>query len=306
MITGDRLLKAVTGALIAAFVLFAAAVVIRELTRRTDPLTRIAEESCRAIAAVGTDAPPRATFLAAVPRAPEDIAGVAGCLFLDASARDATPLAASFFAHETVPGWDYLYFGPRGVLLIRDNRSFSEEAALLHACFRQKQCDYSSAPHEPLSLTVSLITSSGERPITVSFYERPFADILREAPPLLAEMIAVKKQAPTHLDLEVAFHRHYALIAAPEEKPVNALARAGRDGLFLASRGAKIRLLPWEYRTNPLRSLAAKGASYGLEKEAFRKDIAALKIFMTERFRESAGKMMPVTVSVPQGASDER
>ncbi len=305
MMTGDRFLKIVTGALVLGFVIFAAIVVVRELTRRSDPLTRLVEESCTTLAAVGTDAPPGASFLPNAPSSLEEIAGIASCLFLGATVRDATALTASFFSHEPIAGWDYLYLGPRGVLVTRDDRSFSDKAEIIRACIRQKGCDEGMSEEEPFSLTISLLTVSGERPVTTSFYDRRLRDILREAPTLLAEMSAAKKQDIRNLLIEVAFHRRYALIGAPDEKSLATLARPDRDGLFLASRGAKIRLLPWEYKTNPLRLIASRGASYGLEKEEYRKEIATLKIFMTERFREEGTRMVPV-VEAPNGAPDDR
>lgn len=308
MMTGDRLLKIVTGTLVAAFVIFAIVVVSRELMRRSDPLARIAEETCDTVTAAGADAPPGASFLPSPPSSAEEAARIPGCLFIDAAVRDATPLSKSFFAHETVPGWDYLYLGPRGVLVIRDERSFKAEADAIRSCIRQNACsDADAAPEkDPVSLTISLLTPSGERPVTVSFYERRLRDILREAPALLAEMCAAKGRKMSDLAIETTFHRRYALVGAPDEKTISGLARPGRDGLLLASRGAKIRLLPWEYRANPLRALAAKGVPYGLEKEEYRKEVATVRIFLTERFREEAGSMSLVSDGIAGGAPDER
>ena len=68
MLTGDRLLKFVSAALLGAFILFALIVTVRELTRSRDPLNRLAAENCLTLAAVGTDAPPRRDLPAAGPR----------------------------------------------------------------------------------------------------------------------------------------------------------------------------------------------------------------------------------------------
>ena len=305
MVTGDRLLTFVSGALLAVFLAFAAVIVVRELTRSRDPLNRIVEEHCASLAAAGTDAPPGATFLPRVPAATNELAGTVRCLFLDATTRDATPFSRAFFAHDAVPGWDYLYLGPRGVLVVRDEEPFAAEASLARDCLRDDRCDAGAQSDRVVSLTFSLVAADGGRPVTVSFYERLFGDVLREARPLLAEMCAAKKKDPAALSLEVAFHRHYALVAGPDEERLNELAKPERDGLFLASRGAKIRLLPWEYRSNPLRAIAAKGVSYGLEKDEYRKEVAAMKIFMVERYREEGGLMRPVA-GAPEVPADAR
>ncbi len=306
MLTGDRLLKIVTGALVVIFVIFAIVIISRQLMRRSDPLTRIAEETCNTVIAAGADAPPGASFLPAPPSSLEDISRISGCLFLDTTTRDTTPLSRSFFAHETIPGWDYLYLGPRGVLTIRDDRSFEAEANAVQACLRRGACDDATDDERLFSLTIALRTSSGDRPVTVSFYERRLRDILREVPELIAAMCAAKGLKMSDLAIETTFHRRYALIGSPDEKSVAALARPHRDGLLLASRGAKIRLLPWEYRANPLRALAAKGVSYGLEKEEYRKEIATVKMFMTIRYREEGGSMSLVSKDNTGGSPDER
>jgi len=292
MVTGDRLLKIVTGTLIVVFVVFAGQVIIRELVRIKDPLTRLVNEQCSSLVAVGTSAPPGASFLPSVPATVREIDGITGCFFLDASVKEKTELARAFFAHERVRGWDYLYLGPRGVLVVRDNTSFASQAAALRECIRAKRCGGVEDGGPLFSLTLSLVSQSGKRPVTVSFYDKRLTDILREAPSLLAEMCEVKKEDIATLLLEISFHQRYAFIGEPSEETVAELSRPGRDGLFLASRGAKIRLLPWEYRTNPLRVLATKGVSYGLEKEEYRKEIAMVKIFMTERYREEGARMI--------------
>lgn len=296
MFTGDRLFKIVSGALLGAFILFTIIVTVRELMRSRDPLNRIVAEHCLTLAAAGTDAPPGATFLPQAPATVEELLkSGAACLFFDTASRDATPLTRTVFQRGALPAWDYLYIGPRGVLIIRDERTFADEAALLRSCLRDNACDAGDAGDRAQTLTLSLVNAAGERPVNLSFYDETLADILQKAPGLVTEMSRAKKVDPATLALEVAFHRHYALIAQPDEQSVGALAATGRDGLMLASRGPKIRLLPWEYTKNPLRRLATKGSQYGLDKDEYKKDIAAVKIFATARFREENGAMKELT-----------
>ncbi|HOW52655.1 MAG TPA: hypothetical protein PLV42_11505 [bacterium] len=292
MFTGDRLLKLVSGALLGLFILFALIVTVRELMRSADPLNRIVAEQCLTLAAAGTDAPPGANFLPQVPATVDELLkNGATCVFFDGTTRDASPLSRSLFARTPLTGWDYLYLGPRGVLMIRDERTFAAEAEAIRRCLRDGNCDAGQIGTQELSLTVSLSTAKGERPVTFSFYDESLADILKKTPGLITEMSGAKKVDPKTLILETAFHRHYALIVQPDEPSIGALARADRDGLLIASRGAKIRLLPWEYTKNPLRRLSTKAAQYGLDKDEYKKDIASVKIFATARYREENGVM---------------
>lgn len=293
--TADRLLRIASGLLLASFVVFAVIVVARELARSRDPLTRLAAERCVTLAAAGREAPPGAEFLPAVPASEQDLMkSGASCLFFDDTVRDASPLAAAVFARGPIAGWDHLFLGPRGALIIRDERDFAAEAATLRDCLRNDRC-YTDPTRDPVvSLTISLLKRSGQRPLTVSFYDETLGAILAKLPGLLREMAGAKKLDTAEMTLEAAFHRHYARIMEPDEKKIAALAMKERDGLMLASRGARIRLLPWEYDKNPLRRLSAKGAQYGLEKEEYKKDVASVFIFSTVRYRETDGAMTPV------------
>ncbi|HSA33773.1 MAG TPA: hypothetical protein P5077_08615 [bacterium] len=293
--TADRLLRVASGLLLASFVVFALIVVARELARSRDPLNRLAAEQCVTLAAAGREAPPGAEFLPAVPASEQDLMkSGATCLFFDGAVRDNSPIATAVFERTPIAGWDHLFIGPRGALIIRDERDFAAEAAALHDCLRNGRCD--AAPeHDPtLSLTVSLVKPSGQRPLTVSFYDETLGAIRAKLSGILREMASAKKLDTAGLTLETAFHRHYARVMEPDEKKISALAVAGRDGLMIASRGAKIRLLPWEYEKNPLRRLSTKGAQYGLEKEEYKKEVASVFIFSTVRYRETDGAMTPV------------
>ncbi len=306
MLTADRLLKFVSGALLGAFILFSLIVTIRELMRSRDPLNRLVSEHCLTLAAFGSDAPPGAQFLPRAPATPEELTGNgAACLFFDASARDATPLTQALFKRTPVSGWDHLYLGPRGALLIRDERTFAAEAELLRSCLRDRACAAGDTGLANRSVTLSLVDAAGRRPVNLSFYDEALGDILAKMPGLLNEMSTVKKIDPAALTLETAFHRHYALLAQPDEPSVATLAAPGRDGLMIASRGPKIRLLPWEYGKNPLRRLMAKGSQYGLDKDEYKKDNAAVTIFATVRFREEKGAMREI-VPGPEAAADGR
>ncbi len=303
--TADRFLRIASGLLLASFIVFALIVVARELARSRDPLIRLAAEQCVTLAAAGREAPPGAEFLPAVPASEQDLMkSGASCIFFDDTVRDASPLTAAVFARKPIAGWDHLFLGPRGALIIRDERDFAAGAIALRDCLRNDRCDTDPTRDPVVSLTVSLLKRSGQqRPLTVSFYDETFGAILAKLPGLLREMANAKKLDTAEMTLETAFHRHYARIMEPDEKKIAALAMKERDGLMLASRGARIRLLPWEYDKNPLRRLSAKGTQYGLEKEEYKKDVASVFIFSTVRHRETDGAMMPVETTPKEEAA---
>ena len=286
MITIEKVLRFVSASTLAATVIFTIVVIIQEITKPKDVLERIKLEHCTSVAEDDNSVFNDLTYTM---RHPES-----DCVFVPSSMREKTEFTASLFKFSELVHFDYLFAGKSGVLLKKNGGSpeLEKEAGFIIKCFRNDECSL-NIPNTKRTVTATAWDVNGNVAMSVTYEDDLISATAKNLKKLFNEIAKIKKLDLSKLRLILYFHSKYAYLEDKSEKYLITLPKSGVDGLYLKSRGAKIRLLPWEYSTNPLSVLDRKGSQYGLDKDEYKKDVASVYFYRTTQFSEDDGNAVP-------------
>lgn len=275
MPTIEKVLKFVSASTLAATLVFIVVVVFQELAKPKEVLERIKKEYC-------------GTFfeLSVIPNGETDLKKAEECVFVPESMREKSDFAASLFKFRRLDGFDYLFSGKKGILLKKTGESFLEEADFIVKCFRTGECS-PDIPNKKRTITATALSKDGNVEISVTYEDELIFSTAKNLKKLFGEIAKIKKLDLAQLRLVLYFHSEYAYLEDKNDKYLISLPKSGIDGLYLKSRGAKIRLLPWEYSSNPLSVLDRKGSQYGLDRDEYKKDVASVYFYRTTQFSEN-------------------
>lgn len=282
MLTIEKFLKFVSASTLAATVIFTVTVVIQELVKPKEVIERIKKEKCLSFSETGT-----------FPESESDLEKTGSdCVLVPESMREKSDFAASLFRFRRLDGFDYLFSGKAGVLLKKHDDSLPDEAGFIVKCFRNGECS-EKIPDKKRTISAVALDSNGNAAISVTYEDNPVVSTALNLKKLFGEIAKIKKLDLDKLRLVLYFHSEYAYLEDKSDIYLISMPENGVDGLYLKSRGAKIRLLPWEYSTNPLSVLDRKGVQYGLEKDEYKKEAASVYLYRTTQFAENNGSAVP-------------
>lgn len=292
MLTGDKLFKIVSLLLFVGFILFSIIVSVKEILKSDDLLQKTADANCFSLALTGGEKLRSGEAWQKGELESEDDFVKSGyaCLFVSKQDKKGR-FAENLFKRGPLKKSDYLYVGDRGVLIKRDETDFSYMAKGILDCLKKGDCSFVANSKDIVSVTISLLDQKDARPVEVTFSDEPLNRMAKSGRALIEEMAAVKKIKTGDMRLNLAFHKSYALIDSKDEEYIDSLLKEGLDGLYLKARGAKIRLMPWEYGLKAVRAVSRKGAQYGLKKDEFKETLSTIYAYRTVQFREKDGVM---------------
>ncbi len=283
MITIEKVLRFVSASTLAATVIFTVVVVIKELTKPKDVLERIKQEHCTSVADFDNSAFNEYAYTLKHPDS--------DCVFfVPSSLRKKSHFADSVFKFGKLDHFDYLFAGKNGILLKKNDDSLEKEADFLIKCFRTDECSL-NIPDTKRTVTATAWDINGNLMMSVTYEDELISATAKNLKKLFNEIAKIKKLDLSKLRLILYFHSEYAYLEDKSDNYLISLPKSGVDGLYLKSRGAKIRLLPWEYSTNPLSVLDRKGSQYGLDKDEYKKEVASVYFYRTTQFSENNGVM---------------
>ena len=282
MITIEKLLRFVSASTLAATIIFTVAVVVKELTKPKDILERIKIELCASVSEFD-EAP---SFEYDLKRSDSE------CVFVPSSLREKSDFAESLFKFRKLEDFDYLFAGKSGILLKKNETALEKEAGFLIKCFRTGNCSL-DIPNTKRTISATALNSEGNAEISVTYEDELISATAKNLKKLFNEIAKIKKLDLSKLRLVLYFHSEYAYLENKNDNYLISLPKNGIDGLYLKSRGAKIRLLPWEYSINPLSVLDRKGTQYGLDRNEYKKDGASVYFYRTTQFSENNGNAVP-------------
>ncbi len=299
MPTIEKVLRFVSASVLAATIIFTVVVVVKELAKPKDVLERIKQEHCASVAEL--EEAPAAEYSHNMKHSGSE------CVFVPSSLRGKTEFADSLFKFKKLEDFDYLFAGNSGILLKRTEKEayssifkkflpkkdadfMEEEADFIIKCLRNEKCP-DSVPDKKRTVTATAWDINGNLMMSVTYEDELVLSTAKNLKKLFNEIAKIKKLDLSKLRLILYFHSNYAYLEDKSEKYLITLPKSGVDGLYLKSRGAKIRLLPWEYSTNPLSVLDRKGSQYGLDKDEYKKDVASVYFYRTTQFSENNGGM---------------
>ena len=284
MITIEKVLRFVSASTLAATVIFTIVVIIQEITKPKDVLERIKKEHCASVAELNK-----------APSFEYDLKGSdSECVFVPSSLREKSDFIDSLFKFRKLEDFDYLFAGKSGILLKKNGGSpeLEKEAGFIIKCFRTDECSL-NIPNTKRTITATAWDVNGNVAMSVTYEDELISATAKNLKKLFNEIAKIKKLDLSKLRLIFYFHSKYAYLEDKSDKYLITLPKSGVDGLYLKSRGAKIRLLPWEYSTNPLSVLDRKGSQYGLDKDEYKKDVASVYFYRTTQFSENDGNAEP-------------
>ena len=284
MITIEKVLRFVSASTLAATVIFTIVVIIQEITKPKDVLERIKKEHCASVAELNK-----------APSFEYDLKGSdSECVFVPSSLREKSDFIDSLFKFRKLDDFDYLFAGKSGILLKKNGGSpeLEKEAGFIIKCFRTDECSL-NIPNTKRTITATAWDVNGNVAMSVTYEDELISATAKNLKKLFNEIAKIKKLDLSKLRLILYFHSNYAYLEDKSDKYLITLPKSGVDGLYLKSRGAKIRLLPWEYSTNPLSVLDRKGSQYGLDKDEYKKDVASVYFYRTTQFSENDGNAEP-------------
>lgn len=301
MPTIEKVLRFVSASVLAATIIFTVVVVVKELAKPKDVLERIKQEHCASVAEL--EEAPAAEYSHNMKHSGSE------CVFVPSSLRGKTEFADSLFKFKKLEDFDYLFAGNSGILLKRTEKEayssifkkflpkkdadfMEEEADFIIKCLRNEKCP-DSVPDKKRTVTATAWDINGNLMMSVTYEDELVLSTAKNLKKLFNEIAKIKKLDLAKLRLILYFHSNYAYLEDKSEKYLITLPKSGVDGLYLKSRGAKIRLLPWEYSTNPISVLDRKGSQYGLDKDEYKKDVASVYFYRTTQFSENDGNAVP-------------
>ena len=284
MPTIEKFLRFVSASTLAVTIIFTVVVVVKELSKPKDVLERIKKEHCASVSEL--EEAPVAEYSYNLKHSESE------CIFVPSSLRKDSDFADSLFKFRKLEDFDYLFASKSGILLKRNDGSpeLEKEAGFIIKCFRTDECSL-NIPNTKRTITATAWDINGNLMMSVTYEDELISSTAKNLKKLFNEIAKIKKLDLSKLRLILYFHSEYAYLEDKSEKYLITLPKSGVDGLYLKSRGAKIRLLPWEYSTNPLSVLDRKGSQYGLDKDEYKKDVASVYFYRTTQFSENNGGM---------------
>ncbi len=280
MLTSERLLKIISVLTVLVTVVFSTVVVISELMKPEKMLDRIVEDECGGVYTTDNKSTSESDLKAAKNR----------CILISKTDNPFQKRAVSLGRLED---HHYLYKGPEGVLLKKESTDFSSLADHIQKCIRTSDCTPGELEDSKVSVTGLMYDRSGEMVCSTTFYKTSLFQVDKGFRRLFTEMCAFKKQDLSKLALKLLFHHSYTFVEQKEPEHINGLLNNETDGLYISSRGAKIRVLPFEYSKNAMKVLDRKGRQYGLKKDEYKNELAKIYLFRTSQYFENGQKMVP-------------
>ncbi len=283
MITSEKLLKIISLLILSATVVFSIITVGQELLKPKEKLDRIISDQCdNSYKVVESNVESESGFDAIENN----------CIFIPSEKLNGSPFLKSISLMGNLHKSDYLFIGQKGVLIQKvpsDNKSAAQK---IINCIRKNEC---SGPDTDSKYTITLLfkNSEGKTEASVSYVDTQLSQITKNSKKLLTDIVKLKNIDINNLRLLLYFHSKYTFIENKTPEYAVSLMKKGVDGLYLESRGAKIRVLPDEYQNNPFDLLDKKGRQYGLEKDEYKKGEASIFIYRTVQFIEHNGEMIP-------------
>ena len=284
MLTIEKVLRFVSASTLAATLVFTVVVVIKELSKPKEVLERIKIGHCESV-----------SELAEVPSSEDELRKAdVQCVFIPNYMQKKSDFADSIFKFRKLEDFDYIFAGKSGIMLKKNGGSveLEKEAGFIIKCFRSDECSL-NIPNSKRTITATALDTLGNVAMSVTYEDDLISTTAKNLKKLFNEIAKIKKLDPAKLRLVLYFHSKYAYLEDKSEKYLITLPKSGIDGLYLKSRGAKIRLLPWEYSTNPLSILDRKGSQYGLDKDEYKKEAASVYFYRTTQFSENDGSAVP-------------
>ncbi len=291
--TTDKFLKILSIMIFAGFIILSVTKVFVELSKPKEPLEKALAENCVKTVALGNKEIRFAENKVVKLEKEDDFLSQSeyDCVFIDKSLQNSNDFFKSAFAHGFLKKSDYLFIGERGVVVKKNELNYHNYSELLRNCIRENKCDGGSDGERIVNLTLGLINSTGEPVVTATFSDEKFSEVLKKSPKLLGEMAKSKNLDINSLKFTIVFHKNYAYIDSKDLNFIDSITKPASDGLFISARGAKLRLLPFEYSKKGISYLIKKSIAYGLEKDDYKKDFSSIYIFNTARFVEKDNKM---------------
>ncbi len=285
MLTTEKILRYVSSAIVLITVVFSVSVVTREIIRPKDPFERIVADECN-----GKYIETEKAFISESDLGSKD----SKCVLIPGSLEEGSPFVKHIFQNGRLSDHHYLFRGEKGVLLRKAKEpDFKSLADSIYQCLYKNSCSIDPGLRRTkLTATFKLIDNSGDIKASITFDDEVFSQILKNSSKLLREMIAVKNYDIFNLRLITVFHLSYAFIENKDPEYISSLMKRGIDGLYLKSRGAKIRLLPHEYNDNPVAVISRKGRQYGLERDEITKDEASVYMYRTIQYASKNESMI--------------
>lgn len=288
MITSEKLLKIISIIVLFSTVSFAVVTVIIELMKPEEKFERIVHDHC-----------------------PEGYSGLEreestqelseqNCIFISSDKLKALALS-KYSDLGNVEGFDHLFIGSKGILLKKNITDYKAPAVSILDCIRKNECPTGNTDAK-YTVTILMKNVSGRLEASVSYVDTELSQISKNGRKLLLDIVKIKNVDINTLKTLIYFHHTYTFIEDKTPAQVVFLMKKGLDGLYLESRGAKIRVLPDEYRSNdPFELLDKKGVQYGLEKNEYKKDDASIYIYRTTQYIEHNGDMVPFFINSKEG-----
>jgi len=298
-LTGEKLLKYIAALVALIFILFALITVVVELRKPTDPVKRIVDEQCETVTQFGdgdfasTTKKPIGEFSLSVL-----MSDTAQCQLVVVPTAQTSEIQHLLF-RKPVAERDYLYLSDRVVLLKRSTRNLKPYAEAVYNCVKYKKCntDGLADSRHVIVFTAAFFGKKRYPVVSITFREFAFADAMKRAEKVLHAMLKTKNKNADFLEFRLYFHGDYTLLGSKELSWVRQRFVEGKDGLYMKSRGAKLRAMPWEMVHRPLlKAITKKGRQYGLKKDELEQKTATLYLFSTTIFREKDG-----TIEVSDG-----
>jgi hypothetical protein len=278
MLTTEKILRYVSTSIVILTVIFSLFVVVKELLKPNDPFEKIVTEDCKGTFFTADNSILDESTL-------DNIDSM--CIFVPDLSKEKSPFTEHIFKNGLLKNHGYLFFGEKGVLLIRNYIAYDlkQVSEILYNCISKKDCTLDNRLSKiKLTLTVKLIDQLGELHASITFEDEIFSQIVKNSKKLINEMVEIKNSDFSKLRMITLFHSRYAFIENKDPEYISSLLKRDIDGLYLKSRGAKIRLLPHEYNDKPVLVISRKGRQYGLERDEVKKEEATLYTYRTTQY----------------------
>lgn len=280
MLTSERLLKTISILTVLITLGFSASVVIAELMRPEKMFDKIVEDSCGGKYSVEEKATMESDLESA-----ENL-----CILVKKPSTTFLKLVSKLGKLEN---HHYLYKGSEGILIKKSSTDYSAFADHIQKCIRSSDCSLGELKDSRISVTGLIYDRNGELVCSSTFSDTSLSQVNKGFRRLFTEICKFKKKELPQLALKLLFHQNYTLIEQKEPEHVNSLLNNDTDGLYISSRGAKIRVLPFEYSKDGMKILNRKGRQYGLKKDEYKNDLAKIYLFRTSQYFENKMKMVP-------------
>lgn len=279
MLTSERLLKIISILTVLITLGFSAVVVTTELMRPEKMFDRVVEDEC------GGD-----FFTDSKSTSESDLrASDKKCILIKEQKNSFQKLTGSL---GKLGEHHYLFKGKEGVLLRQGSTDFQKQADYIHKCLRTGKCDLTELKDEKISVTGLMYDRSGKLVSSNTFFKTSLSQTASGFKRLFTEIAKINDKDISQLALKLLFHHSYTFIEKKDPSFINRLVNGDTDGLYISSRGAKIRILPFEHSSDAMKILNRKGRQYGLKKDEYKNDLAKIYLFRTSQYFENGQEMV--------------